>query len=244
MPDQPSHNTPATGAGTPGGTSSRAAGGTADGPVPAGLRSDARRNRDRIVEAAREAFAEHGTDVPMSAVARRAGVGVATLYRRFPTRTALVSAAFAEQLALCAAAFDEALADPDPGRGLYALLEKVCTTQVTERGFASVFMTRFPGALDHTQERACAEEGLTRLVERARARGQLRADFDPADITLLLLAHSGLAGQPREAALASSRRLLAYLFQAFQDREGDRPLPPAAGLGVLPQQSPGPPGRT
>lgn len=195
---------------------------------PADLRADARRNRERILDAAREVFAAQGTDAPMSAVARRAGVGVATLYRRFPTRTALATAAFTEQLALCAAALDEALADPDPGHGLYALLEKVCTTQVTDRGFASVFLDHFPDALDHDHERECAEEGLARLVQRAREAGQLRDDFDPADITLLLLANSGLAGQPRETALAASRRLLAYLFQGFAAQTPGALPPPAA----------------
>ncbi|MFE5110617.1 TetR/AcrR family transcriptional regulator [Streptomyces sp. NPDC056663] len=204
---------------------------------PAGLRADARRNRERILEAAREVFAAQGTDAPMSA-----GVGVATLYRRFPTRTALATAAFTEQLALCAAAFDEALTGPDPGHGLYVLLEKVCTTQVTDRGFASVFLDQFPDALDHDHdhERDCAEEGLARLIQRARETGQLRDDFDPADITLLLLANSGLAGQPRETALAASRRLLAYLFQGFQAQTpGSLPPPAAMELREIRQ----PPGR-
>jgi AcrR family transcriptional regulator len=198
---------------------------------PVGLRADARRNRERIIEAAREVFSAQGVDAPMSAVARRAGVGVATLYRRFPTRAELVTAAFTEQLALCATAFDEALADPDPAHGLYVLLEKVCATQVTDRGFASVFLEQFPDALDHDRERECAEEGLARLVRRARESGQLRDDFDLADVTLLLLAHKGLAGQPREVALAASRRLLAYLFHAFQV-QGPGSLPPPAVIEV------------
>jgi AcrR family transcriptional regulator len=219
MPDQPSHKP------------SGHAGDAPSGTEPAGLRADARRNRERVLEAARETFAVQGVDAPMSAIARRAGVGVATLYRRFPTREALVTAAFAEQLALCAAAFDEALADPDPGHGLYALLEKVCTTQATDHGFSAVFLARFPDALDYDHERDCAEERLAQLVQRAREAGQLRDDFDPADITLLLLANSGLAGQPRETALAASRRLLAYLSQAFRTQHPG-PLPPPAAIGL------------
>ncbi|MFE2359155.1 TetR/AcrR family transcriptional regulator [Streptomyces parvulus] len=198
------------------------------------LRTDARRNRERLLEAAREVFAARGVDAPMSAVARRAGVGVATLYRRFPTRSALVSAAFAEQLTVCAAAFEEALADPDPGHGLYVLLERVCTTLVTDRGFDTVFMAGFPGALDHTEERARAEERLAHLVDRARAAGQLREDFDAADIPLLLMAVNGLAGQPPEVALPGARRLLAYLFQAFQAHPPARPgpLPPGPQMDL------------
>lgn len=214
MPAHPSHNRPEEAAD--------------DGP---GLRADARRNREQILQAAREVFMLKGIDAPMSAVARRAGVGVATLYRRFPTRDALATAAFAEQLALCAAALDEALADPDPGRGLYVLLEKVCAMQVIDRGFATVFMTRFPDALDYDRESAWAEEGLARLVQRAREAGQLRPDFDPADVTLLLMANSSLAELPRDTALAASRRLLAYLFEAFQ-AAGPNPLPPAAAIGL------------
>ncbi|MFI8186081.1 TetR/AcrR family transcriptional regulator [Actinacidiphila glaucinigra] len=207
---------------------------------PAGLRADARRNRERILDAAREVFATQGIDAPISAVARRAGVGAATIYRHFPTRTALANAAFAEQLTLCAEAFDEALADPDPGHGLYALLEKVCTTQVTNRGFAPVFLDQFPDVLDRDHKRNCAEDGLARLVQRAREAGQLRDDFDPTDITLLLLATNGLAGQPRDIALAASRRLRAYLFQAFQaQRPGPLPPPAALELRAIHQ----PPGR-
>ncbi|MFE1026593.1 TetR/AcrR family transcriptional regulator [Streptomyces sp. NPDC058818] len=220
MPDQTSHKPPEHAAGGP--------------PADRDLRADARRNRERVLEAARETFAAQGVDAPMSAVARRAGVGVATLYRRFPTRSALVTAAFTEQLSLCASALDEALADPDPGHGLYALLEKVCTTLVTDRGFETVLMAHFPEALDYEKERACAEEGLARLVRRAREAGQLREDFDPADIALLLLAVTGLAGQPRETALAASRRLLTYLFQAFRPPPPGRPapLPPAPPMSV------------
>ncbi|WP_411093270.1 TetR/AcrR family transcriptional regulator [Streptomyces sp. 049-1] len=207
---------------------------------PPSLRADARHNRERLLEAAREVFAAQGVDAPMNAVARRAGVGVATLYRRFPTRSALVSAAFTEQLSVCAAAFEEALADPDPGHGLYTLLEQVCTTLVTDRGFDTVFMAGFPESLDHAEERACAEERLSQLIERARAAGQLREDFDPADIPLLLMAVNGLAGQPPEVALPGARRLLTYLFQAFQAHPPSRPgpLPPAPAAPLPPWDYP------
>ncbi|MBZ6106958.1 TetR/AcrR family transcriptional regulator [Streptomyces olivaceus] len=219
MPAQPSH---------------KPSGNTGQGPRHDDLRADARRNRERVLEAAREVFAAHGTDAPMSAVARRAGVGVATLYRRFPTRTELLTAAFDDQLAECAVFFETALADPDPGHGLYTLLEKVCTTLVTDRGFDTVLMTGFPGALDYDRERAWAEEGLARLIRRARDAGQLREDFAPSDIPLLLLAVTGLASQPPDTALPAARRLLTYLFQSFQAHPPATPgpLPPAPPLDL------------
>lgn len=222
MPDQPSHNPrqpppPAT-----------APTGAAE---VAGLRVDARHNRERILEAAREAFAQQGIEVPMSAVARRAGVGVATLYRHFPNRAALVTNAFTEQLAQCVAALDDALRDPDPWRGLSVLLEKVCAMQATDRGFADAFVAQFPDALDYDHERARAEEALARLVQRAKDAGQLREDFDPSDITLVLLANSSLAAQPQHVAGTASRRLLAFLLQSFQINHAD-PLPAPVPLGL------------
>src|SRR4051794_1798126 len=87
--------------------------GAAASPSP-GLRADARHNRGRILEAARALFATRGLDVPMAAVARHAGVGVATLYRRFPTRESLITTVFADQFAVCAGTIDDALAGPDP----------------------------------------------------------------------------------------------------------------------------------
>ncbi|MEV8122522.1 helix-turn-helix domain-containing protein [Streptomyces sp. NPDC085944] len=231
MPDQPSHKPSAH-------TTE-----DAEAPAPDALRADARRNRERVLDAARAVFAAQGVDAPMSAVARRAGVGVATLYRRFPTRSALVTAAFEDQLAVCATAFDEAMADPDPGHGLYALLEKVCTTLVADRGFETVFMADFPEALDYDRERAIAADRLSHLVQRARDTGRLREDFAPADIPLLLLAVTGLASQPPETAVPAARRLLTYLFQSFQAHPPSRPgpLPPAPPLDLTGLH--GPPGR-
>ncbi|WDV30544.1 TetR/AcrR family transcriptional regulator [Streptomyces sp. AD16] len=113
-----------------------------------------------------------------STARRRAGVGVATFYRRFPTRSALLAAAFDDQFAKCATVFEEALADSHPGHGLYTLLETACTTLVTDRGFDAVFMTGFPETRDYDRERACAETGLTNLVQRALDAGQLRKDED------------------------------------------------------------------
>ncbi|TDV40656.1 TetR/AcrR family transcriptional regulator [Actinophytocola oryzae] len=79
------------------------------------MRVDALRNRDRIHEVARTLFAERGTEVPMAAVARHAGV--VTLYRRFPTKEALVTEVFTDQFATCVSVVDDALADRDPWRG-------------------------------------------------------------------------------------------------------------------------------
>jgi AcrR family transcriptional regulator len=86
------------------------------------LRADAQLNRDRILSAASELFAERGLNVPLEEIARRAGVGVATLYRRFPTRADLASAAFERSMSKYTEAVDRALANPEAGEGFRQLI--------------------------------------------------------------------------------------------------------------------------
>ncbi|NGN64392.1 TetR/AcrR family transcriptional regulator [Streptomyces sp. A7024] len=210
-----------------------------------GVRADARRNRERVLEAARAVFAEHGIDAPMATVARRAGVGVATLYRHFPTRDDLVRGAFAQQMEACAGALTDALAAPDPWQGFQQLVETVCELQREERGFPAAFLAAFPDSMPrHAQARERAERDFTTLVRRAQAAGALRADFHPSDLAVALLAHCGLvAALPDDAA--ASRRLTAYLLQSFRAGAAGRPLPPPAALALrdLPLAADTPPGR-
>jgi AcrR family transcriptional regulator len=196
------------------------------------LRADAQRNLLRILAAARAVFAEQGIDAPMATVARRAGVGVSTLYRRFPTRDDLVRAAFADQMDACGRTLTEALADPDPWRGLQRLVETVCELQREERGFPAAFLAAYP---DSRQAHAAAREQIDRdlvtLVRKAQAAGTLRADFHPSDLALLLLAHCSLvAALPDDRA--ASRRLVAYLLQSFRAEAASAPLPKPSGLSL------------
>ncbi|MGO4752161.1 TetR/AcrR family transcriptional regulator, partial [Streptomyces sp. 2MCAF27] len=94
--------------------------------LPHSLRSDARDNHERLLDAARALFSRKGLSVPMREIARRADVGPATLYRHFPTKESLVAAAFADQLRACQDIVDQASADPDPWRGLCQMIENVC----------------------------------------------------------------------------------------------------------------------
>lgn len=199
--------------------------------MPDALRVDARNNRTRIVESARELFAEAGLDVTMTDIARRSGVGVATLYRRFPTKESLVTEAFAEQIEECASFVDDALADPDPWRAFRAVVEQVCAMQAVDKGFTAAFISEFPAADFYDQLRARAERGLTALIERAKDAGALRADFTTDDLVLLLLANGGIVAETPEAAQAASRRLVALMLHAFR-ADGAEPLPPAPRLGL------------
>ncbi|MFD9699055.1 TetR/AcrR family transcriptional regulator [Lentzea sp. NPDC059081] len=195
---------------------------------PSQMRADARENRARVLTVARELFAERGIDVPMAAIARRAGVGVATLYRRFPTKEALVMEAFTEQFAVCQAAIEEALADPDPWRGFSTVIEKVCLLQACDRGFTAAFVASFPEMQSEVRDRTW--ECFAALVQRAKDSRVLRADFSPHDLTLVLMANAGLTGVPVEMSTAASRRLVAYLLESF--RSGTDELPPPVPLGL------------
>ncbi|WP_234426973.1 TetR/AcrR family transcriptional regulator [Streptomyces niger] len=198
---------------------------------PSRLRADAERNRQRIIEAAREAFTWHGVEVPMATIARKAGVGVATLYRRFPTRDELIREIFADQLQACSAALDEALDDPDPWRGFCHVIEKVCALQAAERGFTEAFLNAFPdAAADHSRRRLEGERGFAALVRRAQRAGALRTDFHPSDLTVVLLANNALSATPDPAA--ASRRLVSYLLDSFRADAAHTPLPPPTGLGL------------
>ncbi|WP_193106608.1 TetR/AcrR family transcriptional regulator [Brachybacterium sp. FME24] len=198
-------------------------------PPATHLRADAQANHDLLVEAARELFSTHGIDVPLSTIARRAGVSAATLYRRFPAREALVAEVFAEQLGECESLLERCQADEDPGRGLRRLLMTITDMQARSRGFSGALLARYPGAIDLDATRERADHDLRGLVRRAQDAGALRPDFDHTDVYLLLLAVDALAAQPPEIAQAAARRLVAYVLQAARPGRA-APLPPPAPL--------------
>jgi len=163
-----------------------------DNEVTERLRVDAERNRSRIVEAAQADFAEHGLDVPLEAVAEHAGVGIATLYRRFPTREALIAACFERRLEEYARAAEEALEASDGWSGFCGYAERVCSMQAADLGFNDVLTRTFSNAKKLEEQRARGYELSVRMVERAQAEGTLRSDFVPEDLVLMLMANAGV----------------------------------------------------
>jgi AcrR family transcriptional regulator len=203
----------------------REAGGARAGPEGT-LRADAERNRERVLTAARDLFAEQGLDASTNEIARRAGVGVATLFRRFPTRDHLVGAVFADKMTAYAAAIDEVLADPDPWHGFCACIERMCQMQADDRGFADVLTLTFPTAKHLEAERNKSADALGELLDRAKATGRLRQDFAHQDVPLILMANAGVITATRHAAPEAWRRLVGYLLQSFA-AERAHPLPDA-----------------
>jgi AcrR family transcriptional regulator len=192
------------------------------------LRADAQRNRQRVVQAARAVFAEKGLDVPLEDIADRAGVGIATLYRRFPTREELVVAVFESKLLEYATAADEALESLDPWTGFQDYIERICAMQAADRGFADMIVMALPAASDMAERvRDRAHHTVAELIRRAQDAGALRQDFVPEDIPLLLMATAGVLHTTRDAAPHAWRRLVAYLLEGFRaDHTGPLPAAP------------------
>ncbi|WP_243866194.1 TetR/AcrR family transcriptional regulator [Actinophytocola oryzae] len=195
------------------------------------LRSDARDNRVRILAVARAAFAADGLDVPIREIARRAQVGVATVYRHFPTKEALFAAAFAEAMATCSTIVEEGLAAADPWRGFCLVIEKLMAVHALDRGFSRAFTSRLPQAVDFfTQDRDRSLRLILELVRRAKETGELRSDLVLEDLVMALMANEGIRAESSELRAAASRRFAALMIQSFRANPVAEPLPPAVRL--------------
>lgn len=180
------------------------------------LRTDAARNREAIVEAARAVFAEQGLDAPLDEIAKRAGTGNATLYRRFPTRSDLVAAVFAERMAAHVRAVETALDDDDPWNGFASYVRAVAAMQAEDRGIADLVTMDLSSAPEIEQLRAHAYDGVVQLIGRAQDAGVLRADFTDQDVVLLLKANAGLVERAHGITDDASARLIALLLDGLR----------------------------
>ncbi|PZR51946.1 TetR family transcriptional regulator [Xylanimonas oleitrophica] len=173
------------------------------------LRSDARRNRTKILGAARAAFASDGLDAPTAAIARAAGVGTATLYRHFPTRDDLVDAVFGEEVRHCLALCEEATVAPDPWRGLSRALEAVVALELASPGLAGTLLAerRCTPLLESFDREV--RRGLMTLAARLRDEGAARADLTGGDLLMVLTAVRAITLTDRAIATRSAKRFIA-----------------------------------
>ncbi len=177
------------------------------------MRADAARNRELILDAACQAFATRGPDVPLEEIAADAGVGVATLYRRFATREELLAAVAARQIALYERALRKGLAEADPWQGFTGFVRAVTEIQARQPGLAEMLMVPCHGP-DEGRSSAIFE-GYLELVRRAQAAGKLRDDYAPEDLPMLLMANAGVLRSAGQVAPRAWKRLVEYLLQAF-----------------------------
>lgn len=148
-------------------------------------RADARRNRERVLAAAREALADHGLEAQMDDIAARAGVGVGTVYRHFPTKEDLVGALVADRWRSLAEAAGPSLDAEDPWQGLSDYLWRAARLQRDNRAWAQLAAAA-PLALDAEDERQDLIAVTERLVARARDAGAVRQDLAAQDIAMLM----------------------------------------------------------
>ncbi|MET4921341.1 helix-turn-helix domain containing protein [Streptomyces sp. PSRA5] len=193
------------------------------------LRADADDNRGRILAAARLSFVAEGLAVPVREVARRARVSTATVYRRFPTRQALLLAAFAEDMAVCSTAIKEGLAARDPWQGLSRVVEKLVTAYGGDPRVQPILvqLSREP---EFTAGHERTVRGMLELIRRAKESGALRAEIVLEDVVLAMQAAHGVRAGSPAAQAAATRRLAGLIIQSFHATTNAAPLPPAVRL--------------
>jgi AcrR family transcriptional regulator len=189
------------------------------------LRRDAERNRQRILEVARESFAEDGLAVTLDEIARRAGLGVGTVYRRFPDKEQLIDALFEEGIGRMVAIAEEALRDEDPWNGLVGFLEAATAAHAQDRGLKEVALSGAHGLERVARARELMFPLVTRLVRRAQEQGTLRPDVEPTDLPLLQLMLGSLSECTRDVEPDAWRRFLGILTDGLRTRrDGPTPL--------------------
>ena len=186
------------------------------GAPPRPLRRDAERNRERLLDAARELLTERGLDVTMDEVAQRAGVGVGTAYRRFASRDELIEALIEERMAEFLALADEVARDADPWNGLITFVERSTAMQIADRGLKDLLMghagrlERVRGAREHVIV------VVDDLVRRAQAAGQVRPDVRGHDVGMITLMVAAAADFADRARPDVWRRYLALLLDGLR----------------------------
>jgi AcrR family transcriptional regulator len=150
------------------------------------LRADAARNRALILDAARAAFADGGLDVGVEEIARRAGVGKGTLYRRFPTKEELVRAIFDDILAEYEGLAAAAASEPDAGEAFARFLDGAARMQASNQGFYDVVAQRLGASALTREQRRRFIQAAALPLRRAQAAGRVRDDLVPEDIQMML----------------------------------------------------------
>ena len=200
---------------------------------PAGerpLRRDAERNRQRILAAAAQVFTERGLDATLDEVARAAGVGIGTVYRRFPDKEALITALFRERVDNLVTVAEDACAAPDPWQAVVSYLEYAAAAMAGDTGLRQLMMF---GAYDRDQvcyARDRMRPVISKLVERAQASGDLRGDFEATDVKMIAFMLASIAEYAASANPEVWRRYLTMIVDGLR--------PARAGVTELPVPAP------
>ncbi|MEU9031998.1 helix-turn-helix domain-containing protein [Streptomyces sp. NPDC048383] len=197
---------------------------------PRAVRRDARRNRELLVSAAREAFAAQGLNAPLDEIARRAGVGNATLYRHFPTRADLVEEVFHGALADTVTAGDAARGGEDAWRALAGYLAAVFASLAADRGTNDLMTTGISGVRSLDAVHARNRETLDLLIGRAQRQGTMRQDVTTEDLLFSLAALGRAVPALTDTAPQAWRRYLTLFLDGLRTADTPATALPAPGL--------------
>jgi AcrR family transcriptional regulator len=198
-----------------------------DGKRP--LRRDAERNRQRILRAAAEVFSERGLDATLDDVAHRAGVGVGTVYRRFPDKESLVGELFQDRIDTLVSVAEEACAADDPWASLVSYMEYMAATMAGDLGLRQMLLFATYGKDRAAYAREKMRPAVARLVARAQAAGMVRDDLSVTDVPMIacMLATAAEYASPVQPEVW--RRYLALIIDGLRPaRDGASPLPAPA----------------
>ncbi len=180
------------------------------------LRADAERNRQRILAAARELFAERGLNVTLDDIAERAGLGVGTVYRRFASREELIEALFGEKLEEIVGVAQAALEIADPWEAFSYFLLQMAERQAQDRGLKEVLLGTSVGRDHVARIRARMRPLGEQLIQRAVAAGRLRDDIVASDLPLLQLMVGTIADAGADIDPELWRRFMALLLDGMR----------------------------
>ncbi len=177
------------------------------------LRADARRNRERVLAAAREAFAAEGLSVPLDEIARRAGVGPGTVYRHFPTKEALFHAAILDNMERMIAVTNQLADADDPGRAFFGYLDDMFAESTLKRELADAVGAHMSPEYMVPQRDLIA--GIDVLLRRAQDAGAVRGELTIEDLMLLL---KGIFAATVNSGDAQRRRAFTVILDGLRAR--------------------------
>ena len=193
--------------------------------MTAPLRADAERNRQRLLAAAKELFANRGLDVTLDEIARHAGVGTGTAYRRFANKEALIDALMVDRIAELGAIAEECFQDPDPWVGLAGYLRRALGLMAVDRGLKEVLFSTGRGHDRVAHARRAIAPVITKLVHRAVEAGAVRSDMSTTDVPMISVMLTGLIDFARDADPEVYKRYLAIVLDGLRPRDDLEPLP-------------------
>jgi AcrR family transcriptional regulator len=188
------------------------------------LRSDAQRNRERILASARVLLARYGAEASVEQITGEAGIGMGTLYRHFPTKEALIDAVLEDAFADLVQIAEQAVADEDAWRGFTGFLERALALHAANRGLKDMLVAGGHGRQRARAMRARIGPLLAELIDRAHAQGALRHDFTAEDVSLVFWAGGRVIEASAAVAPEHWRRYLGFLLDGLRG-EAATPLP-------------------